>query len=282
MKNKTGSIVAIVLLSLLACGLVFATYFGIKYISLGDFSNSRFFSAESQRLALEKEFDLKTINLINTETESSDISYIKGDENSDKILVRIYANEDKIVSADKEDNTLNVSVKGSCKGFCFGFSNDRVEITLPENYDGDFVNRSDTGDIRSDSFTHASFNLNTNAGDIDITVAKSITINTDAGDIDIQSAEDISIDSNAGDITIGECFNKLHIKTNAGDIKINELQLSQNADIETDAGDVSINNAGNAYVDAHAKFGDVNIQNNNRMSDIELKIETNAGDIKVN
>ena len=63
MKNKTGSIVAIVLLSLLACGLVFATYFGIKYISLGDFSNSRFFSTESQRLALEKEFDLKTIKL---------------------------------------------------------------------------------------------------------------------------------------------------------------------------------------------------------------------------
>lgn len=281
MKTKTGSIVAIVLLSLLACGLVFATYVGIKYIKISDLSGVSF-SATSQRLALDKEFEFKGTKVINAETDSSDIQFIKGEEKSDTIKVKIYASEDKSVSAENDSDTLNISVKGSCKGFCLGLSGNRIEITLPEEYEGDFIIHTDAGDIKSDAFSKASFNINDNAGDIDIMAAKSVKVTSDAGDLDLGSIETITVESNAGDTKINECFGELHLKTNAGDIDINELQLSKNSDIKADSGDVKILNSGNIYTDAHADFGDVNVQNNNRKSDIELKIETHAGDIKVN
>lgn len=281
MKTKTGSIIAIVLLSLLACGLVFATYIGIKYINISDLPGISF-STTSQRLALDKEFEFKDTKVIDVETDGSDVQFIKGEDKSDTIKIKIYASEDKTVSAEKESDALNVSVKDSCKGFCFGLSNSRIEITLPEEYEGDFAIRTDAGDIKSDAFSKASFDINDNAGDIDIVAAKSIKVTSDAGDLDLGSIENITIKTNAGDIKINECFGELHLDTNAGDVEINELQLSKNSDIKTDAGDVKILNSGAIYTDAHADFGDVNIQNNSRKSDIELKIETHAGDIKVN
>ena len=131
-------------------------------------------------------------------------------------------------------------------------------------------------------FSYIRLNINSNAGDIEIAAAKAIMIATSAGDIDIREAEEISIESNAGDIKIDKCTNKLHISTDAGDIRINELQLSQDSDIKANAGDISINHAENIYVDATTDFGDVKVQSNDRHSEIELKIKTNAGDIKVN
>lgn len=282
MKNKTGSIIAIILLSLLALGLIFAMCFGIKNINMSELPKIHLGTSYSERLALDREFELEDVKNIKSESESADIKFIKSETETSKVQVKIYAEEDKDVSAKNEDHTLAISVKNQCKGFCINMHGTRVEITLPESYTGDFEINDDAGDIESDSFSYAAFNINSNAGDVKIAGAKSITITTNAGDIDILSAENISIDSNMGDIKISECFNKLHIKTSAGDIHINELQLSENSDIKTDAGDISINNAGNTYVDAHANFGDVKVQNNNRNASTELKIETNAGDIKVN
>ena len=121
MKTKTGSIIAIIILSLLACGLVFATYIGIKYIPLSSFPGISFGSA-SQRLALDKEFKLEDAKTINVRTDASDIKFLKATEDNDGVNVKIFASEDRVVRAEKDNEKLDVTVEGSCQGFCLGFN----------------------------------------------------------------------------------------------------------------------------------------------------------------
>lgn len=278
MKNKTGIIVAIVALLCLAGGLIAAMVFGIKHFG---FSNFNFGGSNNVPLALEKDFNYETVKKIKTASDAADVKFIKSSSEDNKINVKIYASEDKTINAEGTGDSISVEVRGRCIGFCWNNSS-RIEITLPESYEGDFEIQTDAGDIKSDSFSKANFNINADAGDIEIASAKNVTITTNAGDIALGDAAEISIDTNAGDIDINKCTNKLHISANAGDIKINELQLVQNSDIKTDAGDITINNAGDIYIDADTDFGDVNVKNNDHFSDIELKINTNAGDIHAN
>lgn len=279
MKNKTGLIVAIVALLCLAGGLIAAMIFGIKHFN--SFNHNFSFNSNAP-LALEKDFDYDGIKKIYTESDATDIKIFKSETEDNKIKVKIFADENKAYSAENNSDSINISVTGHCTGFCWSMTGSRVEITLPESYEGDFEVKTDAGDLTSEGFSKANFNINSNAGDIEIAAAKAIMIATSAGDIDIREAEEISIESNAGDIKIDKCTNKLHISTDAGDIRINELQLSQDSDIKANAGDISINHAENIYVDAKTDFGDVKVRSNDRHSEIELKIKTNAGDIKVN
>ena len=96
MKSKTGSIIAIIFLSLLACGLIFAMYLGIKHISLSDLPSFSLIHKESQRLALDKEFGFEDTKHIEIEGDASNISFIHG-ENKDRIDVKIFADESKIM-----------------------------------------------------------------------------------------------------------------------------------------------------------------------------------------
>ena len=278
MKTKTGSIIAIIILSLLACGLIFATYIGIKYIPLSSFPGISF-GLTSQRLALDKEFKLEDAKTINVRTDASDIKFLKATEDNDGVNVKIFASEDRVVRAEKDNEKLDVTVEGSCQGFCLGFNSSRVEITLPEEYEGNIIIHTSTGDIESANFSRASYEIDVDAGDIDIPAAKNLKVVSNVGDLVLGTIENITIETNVGDIKINECYNELHIKTRTGDVDINELQLSKNSDIKGEIGDITIRNTGNVFIDAHTNIGDTKIRNNTK-SDIELKIETHTGDIE--
>ena len=276
MKNKTGIIAAICVLLCLAGGLVVAMVFGIKHFSLPSFH----FGANDAPLVFDENYDFESTKAILTKTEATDVKIIRSQD--DKINIKVYATKDKVVKTEENDGAINISVEGHCVGFCIGLQNNRVEVSLPESYAGTIRFESDAGDIKSDGFGGASFEINTSAGDVEIASAKSVNVNSNSGDVELGEVENISIQINAGDIDINKCFGELFIRASAGDIKINELQLSKDASIEADAGDIKIVNAGNTYVDAHADFGDVKVNNNGRNAEFELKIRTNAGDIKVN
>ena len=74
----------------------------------------------------------------------------------------------------------------------------------------------------------------------------------------------------------------MKIDADAGDVKINTLNITQNSNIEINAGDIKINQTNDIYIDAETDLGETKINNNNDKSEITLKIENNLGDIKVN
>jgi hypothetical protein len=279
MKNKTTSIICVVLLLCLACGLGFAMFLGILHT---DIHNFRFSAGTSERLALDREFSYEGINNIDIDADAANIKYIHGSEDSEKIAVKIYASEDKNVDAYTKDENLAISVKNSCRWFCLNFETDRVEITLPEKYAGKFTINSDAGSIESENFSMADYDIRSDAGDIDIPAAKSLRIDSDAGNIKLGSIETIFIDDDAGNIDINECFGSLEIKSDAGNININELQLSHDSSIKSDAGKIRINNAGNVRVETEGDFTKFNINNHYEGSTIKLKISVDAGSVDVN
>ena len=74
----------------------------------------------------------------------------------------------------------------------------------------------------------------------------------------------------------------LTIKNQCGDIEIDNVSLTENAKIKTTSGDVEIDKINNIYIDATTTSGKVDIKNNDRKADYELKIKTTSGDISVN
>ena len=72
------------------------------------------------------------------------------------------------------------------------------------------------------------------------------------------------------------------VDDDCGDIKINNATLNKNSVIKDDYGDITISNIKNVYIYSKTDYGDNDINNNDRKSDVVLKIKNNCGDIKVN
>ncbi len=278
MKNKTGAIIGVILLVCLACGLGFVMFLGILHT---DIRNFRIGGRVSERLALDKEFSYEEIKAIQTDSDAANIKFLNNTE-SDKIGVKIYADESKIVRAEKESDKLDISIKGTCEIICLNFTTDRIEISIPEKYVGDFTINSDAGDIESEILTMTNFTIRSDAGKIKIPAAKNLDIKADAATIELGSIENIVIKSDAGKIKINDCFGRLDIEGDATKIEIGELQLSHNSYIKSDAGKIKIDNAGNIRINTEGDVTKFNINNNHLDSDIELTITVDAGTVDVN
>ena len=60
------------------------------------------------------------------------------------------------------------------------------------------------------------------------------------------------------------------------------LTINKNSNLKASTGDVEVKKLNNVYIDADTSTGDVNVKNNNRKSDVELKVRTSTGDIDIN
>lgn len=278
MKNKTGAIIGVILLISLACCLGFVMFLGILRTDIRDF---KFGGGVSERLALDKEFDYADLKAIQTDSDAANIKILNNYE-SDKIGVKIYADESKIVRAEKESDKLDISTKSTCSVICFDFTADRIEISIPEKYTGDFIINSDAGDIESEVLSMVNYTIQSDAGKIKIPAAKNLEIEADTATIELGSIENIIIKSDAGKIKIDECFGSLDIKGDTSKIEISELQLSHNSQIKSDAGKIKIDNAGNIRINTEGDVTKFNINNNHPDSDIELTIIVDAGTVDVN
>jgi hypothetical protein len=294
MKNKKAIILLITIMSLLIFALI-----GLMIFVMNNKFNIKFrgiFSQRIEELQIEETYK-NNYEKININTDAADV-YIKQSEDED-IHVKIYSEKEKSRVIDNEIE-LNIEVEQKkCVGICINNKISKVEVYIPENYEkeikidnkyGDieiasFENlkleiKEDAGDIKIDSANIV--NINNNYGDIKIGTIKEGTIKESAGDITINKVNSIDIKNNYGDTKIEEINEYLKLDADAGDIKINILNITKDSFIETNAGDVRIEKANDIYVDAETDVGSAKVNNNNRNAEITLKIENNVGDIKVN
>jgi len=125
-------------------------------------------------------------------------------------------------------------------------------------------------------------NINTTSGAIRLEELGIGEVKATSGGIKIGKANKITAISTSGSINIDTIDGFCNLSTKSGGVKIENLSINENSNIETTSGGVRILSAvGDMYVDTKTKSGAVNVNNSNRKSDIELKIQTTSGGIKV-
>ena len=272
--NKKLSIVLAILYGIIVIGLIV----GLVLLISSDFSFKNF-GGGSMKLIDNKEFD--NINKLNINVKTADV-YIKT-SSDEKIKVEVYSAREEKSTINNTDESLNITLdQGVCSFFCWFRKNSKINVYLPNNYANDITVKASTGDIEIDDFANSNAYITVTTGDVKLNGIKTADIKATTGDITVIKVDDITASLSTGDVVINNINNYLNLSTSTGDITISNANLKKNSNISTSTGDVKISTLNDIYVETKTSTGDSRINNNNRKSDIELKIKTSTGDINVN
>ena len=278
--NKTGKIVAIVLLSVLSLGLI-----GLLCIALANpFNWSMNFgivSGRSTNLALEQNYNFDEVNTVRVNSNASDVIVRHTSGEDDRVGLKIYDDKNN-GEAIINEGVLDIKMEQEgCHGFWNSCRLSVLELYLPEKYAGSFDITTNAGDIEIADYANANLILTTNAGDIKTGDLKIAKINANAGDVKISRVEQLEISADAGDIDVLECYGRINLTTHAGDISVEDLALTEDSYISTSAGDIEISNVGDVRVDAHTDVGEHEIRGGKSDAAVKLRVMTNFGDIDI-
>ena len=272
---KKGSTYALVfLLSILIVLLTVTLFMGIK---------GKNFGRKKVSLQLSKNYELSSINNITVDTKSADIYLKKSDD--EKVYIDIYAADNEKSSAIIENNQLNIELKTKTN-FCFFCVGNRyqrrIEIKLPESFDGKININTTSGDVQIGSYYDAKLKLSARSGDVNIKDIKEADINLTSGDIEISKIKVANIKATSGDIKIDKINKSADIKVTSGDIRISDFEINNDSIIKATSGDIRIKKLSDAYIETSVKSGDVHVNGSNRSAKYELSIKVTSGDIRVN
>ena len=294
MKNKKGIIVLIILLSILM--VVFSLFFVGLLKNNFKIKNFKWGLQISNELILDKTYE-EDFKKIIIDSSTSQI-YIKTSE-TNKVKALIYGDKDSTEVEVKED-TLNIKSNDKpCFGICFTKKQAKIEIYLPESYNGDIDIKNDYGDIFVDKFLNANMSLEEDAGDVKILGSNMVEVSNSYGDIEIEKVNianiledcgdviisqvnEVTVKNNYGDIKIKSVENYLNLEDDCGDIEVNKINLIKNSYIKNDYGDIKLGDTNEIFIEAKTDLGKIKIKNNYHKSDIILEIENDCGDIVVN
>lgn len=237
-----------------------------------------------------------TFENISIETDASDIEIIESTD--DKVRLVIYGDEER-TEVKVGNKRLEIITKAKrCFGLCFTRRMSKVELYLPSSFDKKLEISNKYGDIDVDEFLNLDLITREDCGNVEIKAVKKIDIVNKYGDISIDQVEKAKIKNecgniklgslnngeirnNLGDITIEKVSGFIDIVEDCGNVKITRLDLEKDSKISNSLGDIKIGSTNELYIDAKTSLGDVKIENNYRHSEVTLKIDNSAGDIKI-
>ena len=188
-----------------------------------------------------------------------------------------------IVAPNLENNVINLeSTSGKIQ--CGNINNGKIESSSGDILIGngnEVTLKASSGSIKAGNFNKLS--AEASSGDIEVgTISEDATIKTASGKIVLNGANKLKAEAISGDIKINSIESYCEISSTSGNIIIDTINITENSSIKANSGNVVINNKNDIYVETETGSGDSDIQNNNRMSEIVLKISTTSGNIKVN
>lgn len=125
-------------------------------------------------------------------------------------------------------------------------------------------------------------NLEAKSGRIEVGNIDKVQIRANSGSIKAKEVGSIVANVTSGSIKINKIKQSCNLSSNSGSVRIEECNLTQNSEINVKSGSVNIGKINDVFVNATAKFGSVRVRsNNNRKAEVELKIQTTSGSIKV-
>ena len=264
-SNKGLLIFLVVFLSIIVLALSALMVLGIS--GKGGMFGLHFGSSNvSSNLVAEEIITADDINSINARIKSGKLKIVSTEAGDDaKIVAKMYAKEKDWIRFDRSDNKIEIEDKSNdCRFFCINWEGVSVELSVPENYVGDF-------------------NIDTSYGDVEIGDFKSATIKLDssAGDVGIGSAKNITASLSAGNFGLGNCYGRVRIDNSMGNVEIDRLDIIDDSDIELSMGNVEIRTVGNVRVDAKTDMGNSSVSGGNPKADVTLRIENSMGNITV-
>ena len=298
--NKKGIIILIVFLSVvcvfLTSGFIYllSTNFEWGSFELGlDFSDAKLLDT-----AIYENIEVEELTI---DSKALDV-YVE-ETTGDQYVLEVYSNNNKIdYSFNNDDKKLTFKAHNN-KGasIVLGYNtHGKIVIKIPKENNlntflidakvGDikvgnleYLNgkiKNTVGDLDVDGFNELTIDLGT--GDINLHNVNSVDIKHTTGDLEIDTVGDITNDSKTGDIKIGDVSLRFNIKSNTGDITINNASLTEDSVINHKTGDIRIKKLTGVYVETDSKIGDVKINNNDRYAEHTLKITNKTGDIRIN
>lgn len=298
MKNKGKKITLIIVLSIIAILLIGLMIFFIvsknnnlevSLIGIGD----------KTEMIFQNEYNPEDFESINVDMSSTAVKI--QETNTDKIKVTVYGEKDDKINATINERELSIN-KENNKVFILTFlywCNEEIIIEIPNNSDQDFKVKTSSGDITAPDLETSDIQFETSSGNIVCGNINNGTVKSTSGDITLENGNELTVSSTSGKIKVGK-FNKIIANATSGDISVTKIEkyceisstsgkididtcnITENSSISATSGDVKINNKNDIYIETETGSGYANIENNNRKADIELKIKTTSGNIKVN
>ncbi len=284
---------------------------GNNNVSFDDYAS---FEREASNLgsgmhAIDKseEMDVRDVKKIETSVVFADVKVVR--ENRETVKIHYFG-----ILNDSRDADYNIRKNNTFK-FEVNWHNDLLNLNpfknskammiiyLPEEYKGELMSNTVSGDIETDALKLSEVKLSTVSGDIDVEELEGndLTIASVSGDIRLNKAtlEQVDLDNVSGSLRINELESeKVDANTISGDIRIDLEEMKDNIKIESVSGSVILNIKEdlNAELNVESLTGDVNCSH--KVDDVdekddnvlkgkigsgkyELRIETLSGDISI-
>ena len=266
MKKKSNAMIifAIILLAIVAILLVaflVVAISGKTGFSLGIIH----FGAGKNELIVSRTFESANIKRIDIKQTAGKIIF--KESINQNITAEIYGDDENNVVFALNDNILSIDYTNQKKITLinFGTTNNDIIVYIPSNHEVAINIESEYGECKMIDLVNVDVNIDCSAGDVELGKIKNATIKC-----------------NFGDIKINEILNKCDLEANCGNIEINRISILEDSEISADMGNVEINETNDIYINGRCDMGSSKINNSNRNSKTELKIEVDLGNIKVN
>lgn len=193
----------------------------------------------------------------------------------------IHTSSGDIAAPNLENNVINLessSGKIECGNINNGnFKSSSGDITVGNG--NEITIQTSSGSIKAGNFNKLS--AEASSGDVEVGKVGESTIKTSSGKMLVESAKRLQAEASSGEMDINTIEEYCNLITSSGSIEIDSLNITENSNINAKSGDVDIMSKNDIYIETETDSGDADVTNNNRMSEIVLKITTTSGSIKV-
>lgn len=259
MKNK-GLIIA--LLILLSVIVFFLCMFLVYSLNGGRKFGLINWGSSSKNVIFDETYDINNISNIDIKQNAGNITFKESSDNS--IHVILYGEDENEANVNLNSTDLSIEYNRKNHFFSFGVSTNDIIVYIPSSFSKEITIKSDYGNCVMSDLPNAT-----------------ITIDSDAGNVEIGKVKNLTAKCDYGNIEVLEVLNKCEIKADCGNIEIDTISIKENSSIKADLGNVDIEHASDIYIDADVDLGKVRINENNRNSDITLKIDCDCGNVSV-
>lgn len=263
MKNKGIGITLIILLLAIVCCLII---FLVNYLKGGiKFKNGIInVTTKSSNVILDRKFEIEDIKKIEITQNAGDIIFKEA--TNDYIQMVIYGEDENDINVNLQEDKLTVAYTRRTTFTLFNIGNIKNDIIvfIPSSYSNEIDIKNDYGNCEIIDLKDATVNIDSDAGNVELGKIKNVTIKCDYGNVEIK-----------------EILNKCDIKADCGNVEIGKISIQEDSSIKSDLGNVDINETNDIYIDTDVDLGKINIVQNNRDSEITLRIKCDCGNVNV-
>ena len=223
--------------------------------------------ARADTEAFFEEYPAEGIDAINIDLSRHDLRVVPDDRDTIRVIQYGPASgldSRYLIHTSRSGSALNVSSSGTDVHVFFGLiPYTRVEISVPEKYDGSILAGTTSGDVDVEGVSASSLRIETTSGEADaadIRNAREVTVSATSGDAELSrfSASDVTVRTTSGDVDVNEVqADSLRSETTSGDAELVSIH-ADTLQCSASSGSVSVRGASEVGVaDIDSTSGDV-------------------------